>query len=158
MVSWAEAVNNAIPPDAQRRYDHAVSQVRELNELVQDFANIVERHGKWPMTTRSEYDNTLVPRTLNTRITSQRHVWLNIDRSWGVSDYLQGTKNHPDFIFAHRRDGSVEIGFLCKSMLDTISHPRFDEICTTVGSSLEWAPRELVNYLQSNDLPVPGVP
>ncbi len=153
MVSWNQAVDNAIPPEARKAYIQAVAQVHELNRLVQDFARVVQQAGKWPTTTKSEYDNTRVPTKINSRISSERHVWVDVDSSWGAVDFMD---KRLESIFIYRATGNVEIGFLCRTMLDTTSHRNFPKLCVAVNDAMDWVPRELVNYLRNNNLRVPG--
>jgi len=156
MVSWDDAVNNAVSPEAQEAYDRMIAQIRELNVLAKDFIKVIQQGGKWPMEAKSESDSTLVPRSLNTGLNSQRHVWFYTDGTWGAYDFLWREAPHPEQVFIYRDSGSIEVGFCCKTMLDTVSNRNFRELCDAVARAMDWIPRELIKYLRNNELPIPS--
>jgi len=157
MVSWADAVGSAVSPEARRKYDLAVSQVRELDPLVRDFIRLVKQSGKWPMAEKSEYDSARVPRALHATYSGERNVTVDASGdSWFIRDFVDGPSGYPDLVVAYRPGDVIEIGFQCRTMLDTISHRQFDLFCAAVARAADWAPRNLVNYLQRENIPIPG--
>jgi len=80
----------------------------------------------------------------------------SVDR--GVAyDFLWREAPHPEQVFIYRDSGSIEVGFCCKTMLDT-----WYPIATSMSSAMLllvlWIgiPRELIKYLRNNELPIPS--
>jgi hypothetical protein len=143
MVSWGEAVANAVSDEAQHAYRRAVGQINELNSLVQDFVRIVRSSGKWPTQAKSDYDNIQVPTSLKTRHSDERNLYIHPEGMWSASDFLTGNTRNPEQVFIRRADGTVEIGFLNKTMLDTVSIGTFGHfakqlIAQWIGCHASW--------------------
>jgi len=61
----------------------------------------------------------------------------SVDR--GVAyDFLWREAPHPEQVFIYRDSGSIEVGFCCKTMLDTVSNRNFHELCDAVARAMDW--------------------
>jgi len=58
--------------------------------------------------------------------------------SRGAYDFLWREAPHPEQVFIYRDSGSIEVGFCCKTMLDTVSNRNFHELCDAVARAMDW--------------------
>lgn len=153
-ITWGEAIADADNDDDVALYERAVAQVRELEPLVQSFAEAVMNSGKWPRESPPDYPRpgwVAGPAGLTTRVGwDVRTFWAYWSQPlhWGLSVSKTMLLNVHELggvpVFGGHRERST-----------AIAAPDFRDLMAAMDETVEWVPRELVAYLRSNNIPVP---